>query len=57
MNKNDKDKTIWCHICFTWVCALAGVLRLSRNEGRDDILCLNCEAHLGYDTDWPELYR
>lgn len=58
MNKNAKDQTIWCHVCQAWVDALIGILRIPReNEDKDDILCLNCEAHLGYDTDWPELYR
>ena len=55
MTKNEQDGTIWCHQCAKWVRADIQTLRIY-GEQKDSIICINCEAHLGYDTDWPEKF-
>jgi hypothetical protein len=58
MNIDRVKERLWCHICFKWICAHVGVLLIAiEGQDRSDVLCINCDAHLGYDTDWPELYR
>jgi len=62
MNIDKVSERIWCHVCFKWICALKDVLVVEiEGQDRSDIFCNNHGSynavHLGYDTDWPELYR
>ncbi|MGD0336711.1 MAG: hypothetical protein ABSB18_06390 [Candidatus Omnitrophota bacterium] len=60
MNIDKVNERIWCHVCYAWICALAGVLLIDiEGQDRKNVFCDRHESwiHLGYDTDWPELYR
>jgi len=51
MNLSKDKQRVYCHECCFWQNIYTDV----KAEG-DNILCLDCNAHLGYIWDLPELY-
>ena len=52
MTLSEDRESIYCHVCKRWY----NVLVTLQPIYTDDVLCINCSAHLGYTWDLPEFF-
>lgn len=51
MNLSKNRQEVFCHICNRWL-----IIRTETYLNNESILCLECDACLGYTWDLPELF-
>ena len=52
MNLSEDRKSVFCHgHCQKWL-----NIRQETFQHEENILCLHCMTHLGYEKDLPEIY-